>query len=155
MIIRIFATSVLAKPLNNAQIVRGVFCLCKLYLAALHRPAQKPYELEHAGLRRLHLAHLHQHSRRCHDHGPRMLYGMHRTHHRDLGQLSEPNRRQCLQPMHLTDHRGMQGRQSAPLRFGRIYGSTHRRSHPVCAGWLRRLLQRQQPLALFRTDQVA
>lgn len=27
MIIRIFATSVLAKPLNNAQIVRGVFCL--------------------------------------------------------------------------------------------------------------------------------
>jgi len=27
MIIRIFAASVLAKPLNNAQIVRGVFCL--------------------------------------------------------------------------------------------------------------------------------
>ena len=27
MIIRIFASSVLAKPLNNAQIVRGVFCL--------------------------------------------------------------------------------------------------------------------------------
>jgi len=27
MIIRIFTTSVLAKPLNNAQIVRGVFCL--------------------------------------------------------------------------------------------------------------------------------
>ena len=27
MIVRIFATSVLAKPLNNAQIVRGVFCL--------------------------------------------------------------------------------------------------------------------------------
>ena len=27
MIIRIFALSVLAKPLNNAQIVRGVFCL--------------------------------------------------------------------------------------------------------------------------------
>ena len=27
MIIRIFAVSVLAKPLNNAQIVRGVFCL--------------------------------------------------------------------------------------------------------------------------------
>ena len=27
MIIRIFAPSVLAKPLNNAQIVRGVFCL--------------------------------------------------------------------------------------------------------------------------------
>ena len=27
MIIRIFLTSVLAKPLNNAQIVRGVFCL--------------------------------------------------------------------------------------------------------------------------------
>ncbi len=26
MIIRIFAASVLAKPLNNAQIVRGVFC---------------------------------------------------------------------------------------------------------------------------------
>ena len=39
MIIRIFAASVLAKPLNNAQIVRGVFCLytfeygesCSLY----------------------------------------------------------------------------------------------------------------------------
>ncbi len=27
MIVRIFAASVLAKPLNNAQIVRGVFCL--------------------------------------------------------------------------------------------------------------------------------
>ena len=27
IIIRIFAESVLAKPLNNAQIVRGVFCL--------------------------------------------------------------------------------------------------------------------------------
>ena len=27
MILRIFAVSVLAKPLNNAQIVRGVFCL--------------------------------------------------------------------------------------------------------------------------------
>ncbi len=27
MITRIFAPSVLAKPLNNAQIVRGVFCL--------------------------------------------------------------------------------------------------------------------------------
>jgi hypothetical protein len=27
MIIRIFAVSVLTKPLNNAQIVRGVFCL--------------------------------------------------------------------------------------------------------------------------------
>ena len=27
MIIRIFVTSVLAKPLNNAQIVRGVFWL--------------------------------------------------------------------------------------------------------------------------------
>jgi hypothetical protein len=27
MIIRIFTASVLAKPLNNAQIVRGVFCL--------------------------------------------------------------------------------------------------------------------------------
>ena len=27
IIIRIFAASVLAKPLNNAQIVRGVFCL--------------------------------------------------------------------------------------------------------------------------------
>ena len=27
MIIRIFVASVLAKPLNNAQIVRGVFCL--------------------------------------------------------------------------------------------------------------------------------
>ena len=27
MIVRLFATSVLAKPLNNAQIVRGVFCL--------------------------------------------------------------------------------------------------------------------------------
>lgn len=27
MIICIFTTSVLAKPLNNAQIVRGVFCL--------------------------------------------------------------------------------------------------------------------------------
>ena len=27
MIVRIFATSVLAKPLNYAQIVRGVFCL--------------------------------------------------------------------------------------------------------------------------------
>ena len=27
MIVRIFAPSVLAKPLNNAQIVRGVFCL--------------------------------------------------------------------------------------------------------------------------------
>ena len=27
MIIHIFAASVLAKPLNNAQIVRGVFCL--------------------------------------------------------------------------------------------------------------------------------
>ena len=27
MIIRIFASSVLAKPLNNAQIVRGVFYL--------------------------------------------------------------------------------------------------------------------------------
>lgn len=27
MIIRIFTPSVLAKPLDNAQIVRGVFCL--------------------------------------------------------------------------------------------------------------------------------
>ena len=27
MIVRIFTLSVLAKPLNNAQIVRGVFCL--------------------------------------------------------------------------------------------------------------------------------
>ena len=27
MIVRIFTASVLAKPLNNAQIVRGVFCL--------------------------------------------------------------------------------------------------------------------------------
>ena len=27
MIVCIFAASVLAKPLNNAQIVRGVFCL--------------------------------------------------------------------------------------------------------------------------------
>ena len=27
MIIRIFAMSVLAKPINDAQIVRGVFCL--------------------------------------------------------------------------------------------------------------------------------
>ena len=27
MILRIFVVSVLAKPLNNAQIVRGVFCL--------------------------------------------------------------------------------------------------------------------------------
>lgn len=32
MIIRIFAASVLAKPLNNAQIVRGVFCLYFYYL---------------------------------------------------------------------------------------------------------------------------
>lgn len=27
MIVRIFAPSVLAKPFNNAKIVRGVFCL--------------------------------------------------------------------------------------------------------------------------------
>ena len=34
MIIRIFATSVLAKPLNNAQIVRGVFCYTHLNMAS-------------------------------------------------------------------------------------------------------------------------
>lgn len=35
MIIRIFATSVLVKPLNNAQIVRGVFVYTHLNLASL------------------------------------------------------------------------------------------------------------------------
>ena len=36
MIIRIFAPSVLAKPLNNAQIVRGVFCFYR-YMAQKFR----------------------------------------------------------------------------------------------------------------------
>ena len=35
MIIRIFAVSVLAKPLNNAQIVRGVFVYTHLNMANL------------------------------------------------------------------------------------------------------------------------
>ena len=35
MIVRIFATSVLAKPLNNAQIVRGVFVYTLLNMANL------------------------------------------------------------------------------------------------------------------------
>ena len=35
MIIRIFAASVLAKPLNNAQIVRGVFVYTHLNMANL------------------------------------------------------------------------------------------------------------------------
>ena len=35
MIIRIFAASVLAKPLNNAQIVRGVFVYTHLHMANL------------------------------------------------------------------------------------------------------------------------
>ena len=36
MIVRIFAPSVLAKPLNNAQIVRGVFVYTYLNMANLH-----------------------------------------------------------------------------------------------------------------------
>ena len=35
MIIHIFAASVLAKPLNNAQIVRGVFVYTHLNMASL------------------------------------------------------------------------------------------------------------------------
>ena len=35
MIVRIFAPSVLAKPLNNAQIVRGVFVYTHLNMANL------------------------------------------------------------------------------------------------------------------------
>ena len=35
MIIHIFTVSVLAKPLNNAQIVRGVFCYTHLNMANL------------------------------------------------------------------------------------------------------------------------
>ena len=36
-----FASSVLAKPLNNAQIVRGVFCLYSIMVSQI--PFTKPY----------------------------------------------------------------------------------------------------------------
>ena len=42
MIIRIFVTSVLAKPLNNAQIVRGVFVYTHLNMALI--PFTKRFE---------------------------------------------------------------------------------------------------------------
>ena len=45
MIIRIFATSVLAKPLNNAQIVRGVFCLYTFEHGESYPPLQNGLNL--------------------------------------------------------------------------------------------------------------
>ena len=42
MIIRIFAASVLAKPLNNAQIVRGVFCLYTFEYGESYGSPDKP-----------------------------------------------------------------------------------------------------------------
>lgn len=57
MIIRIFAASVLAKPLDNAQIVRDVFCLYSFeygetsprYIArtVVHRPCSSFLEVSH------------------------------------------------------------------------------------------------------------
>ena len=44
--LHIFVLSVLAKPLNNAQIVRGVFCLLILYPDSAKRPDQAYYLTE-------------------------------------------------------------------------------------------------------------
>ena len=46
MIIRIFLTSVLAKPLNNAQIVRGVFCLYTFEYGESYPPLQNGLNLQ-------------------------------------------------------------------------------------------------------------
>ena len=46
MIIRIFAASVLAKPLNNAQIVRGVFCLYTFEYGESYSPLQNGLNLQ-------------------------------------------------------------------------------------------------------------
>ena len=49
MIIRIFCiflTSVLAKPLNNAQIVRGVFCLYTFEYGESYPPLQNGLNLQ-------------------------------------------------------------------------------------------------------------
>ena len=50
MIIRIFAASVLAKPLNNAQIVRGVFCLYTFEYGESYSPLQNGLNLQKASL---------------------------------------------------------------------------------------------------------
>ena len=49
MIVRIFAASVLARPLNNAQIVRGVFVYTHLNMANLI-PFTKWFESSALGL---------------------------------------------------------------------------------------------------------
>ena len=46
MIIRIFLTSVLVKPLNNAQIVRGVFCLYTFEYGESYPPLQNGLNLQ-------------------------------------------------------------------------------------------------------------
>ena len=46
MIIRIFLTSVLAKPLNNAHIVRGVFCLYTFDYGESSPPLQNGLNLQ-------------------------------------------------------------------------------------------------------------
>ena len=56
MVIRVFAASVLAKPLDNAQIVRGVFCLFsfeygetspRYIVRTVHRPCSSFLEVSH------------------------------------------------------------------------------------------------------------
>ena len=50
MIVCIFAASVLAKPLNNAQIVRGVFCLYTFEHGESYPPLQNGLNLQKTSL---------------------------------------------------------------------------------------------------------